>query len=88
MYTVTYKRCSYIRILFIQTYDLRGLRIHEAHWRKQRNCSIGVCKSNDGVMYLDYIKDVIVQLEFELAYYDTSVHCFNHYTTKTSPILF
>ena len=29
--------------------------------------------------------NVIVQLEFELAYYDSAVHCFNHYTTRTPP---
>ena len=27
--------------------------------------------------------DVIPQLEFELAYYDSAVYRFNHYTTKT-----
>ena len=27
--------------------------------------------------------NVIVQLEYELAYYDSAVHHFNHYTTKT-----
>ena len=27
--------------------------------------------------------NVIARLEFELAYYDSAVHCFNHYTTKT-----
>ena len=26
---------------------------------------------------------VIAQLEFELAYYDSAVQCFNHYTTRT-----
>ena len=29
--------------------------------------------------------NVIVRLEFELAYYDSAVHCFNHYTTRTLP---
>ena len=27
--------------------------------------------------------NVIVRLEFELAYYDPAVHRFNHYTTRT-----
>ena len=27
--------------------------------------------------------NVIAQLELELAYYDTAVQCFNHYTTRT-----
>ena len=30
---------------------------------------------------------VIVCLEFKLAYYYSAVHYFNHYTTRTSPIL-
>ena len=30
--------------------------------------------------------NVIARLEFELAYYDSAVHRFNHYTTKTPPI--
>ena len=29
--------------------------------------------------------NVIVQLEYKLAYYDSTVHRFNHYTTRTSP---
>ena len=29
--------------------------------------------------------NVIVRLEFELTYYDSAVHYFNHYTTMTSP---
>ena len=29
--------------------------------------------------------NVIAQLEYELAYYDSAVHHFNHYTTRTSP---
>ena len=27
--------------------------------------------------------NVIARLEYELAYYDSAVHCFNHYTTRT-----
>ena len=30
--------------------------------------------------------NVITRLEYELAYYDSAVHRFNHYTTKTPPI--
>ena len=30
---------------------------------------------------------VIPRLEFELAYYDSAVNCFNHYTAKTPPRL-
>ena len=29
--------------------------------------------------------NVIMKLEFELAYYDSVIHCFNHYTTRTTP---
>ena len=29
--------------------------------------------------------NVIARLEYELAYYDSAVHRFNHYTTRTSP---
>ena len=29
--------------------------------------------------------NVIERLEFELAYYDSAVHRFNHYTTRTPP---
>ena len=29
--------------------------------------------------------NMIARLEFELAYYDSAVHCFNHYTTSTPP---
>ena len=29
--------------------------------------------------------NVIARLEYELAYYDSAVHCFNHYTTRTPP---
>ena len=32
--------------------------------------------------------NVIAWLEFELAYYDSAVCCFNHYTTRTPPIQF
>ena len=32
--------------------------------------------------------NIIVQLEYELAYYDSTVHHFNHYTTRTPPVLF
>ena len=28
---------------------------------------------------------VIARLEYELAYYDSAVHRFNHYTTRTPP---
>ena len=31
--------------------------------------------------------NVIARLEFELAYYDFTVHLFNHYTTRTPPVL-
>ena len=30
--------------------------------------------------------NVIARLEYELAYYDSAVHRFNHYTTRTPPI--
>ena len=30
---------------------------------------------------------VIARLEYELAYYDSAVHRFNHYTTRTPPCL-
>ena len=30
--------------------------------------------------------NVIERLEYELAYYDSAVHCFNHYTTRTPPM--
>ena len=30
--------------------------------------------------------NIIAWLEFELAYYDFVVHCFNHYTTRTLPL--
>ena len=29
--------------------------------------------------------NVIVRLEYRLTYYDSAVHCFNHYTTRTPP---
>ncbi len=29
--------------------------------------------------------NVIARLDFELAYYDSEVHRFNHYTTRTPP---
>ncbi len=29
--------------------------------------------------------NVIARLEYELAYYDSAVHRFNHYTTRTTP---
>ena len=29
--------------------------------------------------------NVIAQLEYELTYYDSAVHRFNHYTTRTPP---
>ena len=32
--------------------------------------------------------NVKAQLEFELAYYNSAVNCFNHYTTRTSPYIF
>ena len=32
--------------------------------------------------------NVIAWLEYELAYYDSAVHRFNHYTTRTSPLWF
>ena len=31
--------------------------------------------------------NIIARLEYELAYYDSAVHRFNHYTTKTPPVL-
>ena len=31
--------------------------------------------------------NVIAQLEFELAYYDSAVQCFNYYSTRTPPFL-
>ena len=34
--------------------SLRGLRIHKAHWCKQRNSPTGECKSNDGLMNQEY----------------------------------
>ena len=30
--------------------------------------------------------NVIARLEYEPAYYESAVHRFNHYTTKTTPI--
>ena len=30
--------------------------------------------------------NVIARLEYELAYYDSAVHRFNHYTTRTPPV--
>ena len=30
--------------------------------------------------------NVITRLEYELAYYDSAVHRFNHYTTRTPPV--
>ena len=32
--------------------------------------------------------NVIAWLEYELAYYDSAVHRFNHYTTRTPPLGF
>ena len=32
--------------------------------------------------------NVIARLEYELAYYDSAVHRFNHYTTRTPPVYF
>ena len=32
--------------------------------------------------------NVIARLEYELAYYDSAVHRFNHYTTRTPPDIF
>ena len=32
--------------------------------------------------------NVIARLEFELAYNDSALQCFNHYTTRTPPIFF
>ena len=29
--------------------------------------------------------NAIARLEYELAYYDSAVHCINHYTTRTLP---
>ena len=29
--------------------------------------------------------NIIVRLEYELTYYDSAVHRFNHYTTRTQP---
>ena len=29
--------------------------------------------------------NIIARLEYELAYYDSAVHRFNHYTTRTPP---
>ena len=29
--------------------------------------------------------NVLARLEYELAYYDSAVHCFNHYTTRIPP---
>ena len=29
--------------------------------------------------------NVITRLEYELAYYESAVHCFNHFTTRTPP---
>ena len=34
--------------------SLQGLRIHKAHWCKQRNSPTGECKSNDGLMNQEY----------------------------------
>ena len=31
--------------------------------------------------------NVTVRLEYELAYYDSAVHRFNHYTTRTLPLI-
>ena len=31
--------------------------------------------------------NIFVRLEYELAYYDSAVHRFNHYTTRTPPVL-
>ena len=31
--------------------------------------------------------NVIARLEYELAYYDSAVRRFNHYTTRTPPVL-
>ena len=32
--------------------------------------------------------NVIARLKYELAYYDSAVHRFNHYTTRTPPLIF
>ena len=32
--------------------------------------------------------NVIARLEYELAYYDSAVHSFNHYTTRTPPKIY
>ena len=31
--------------------------------------------------------NLIARLEYELAYYDSAIHCFNHYTTRTPPYI-
>ena len=28
----------------------------------------------------------MAQLEYEVAYYNSTVHCFNYYTTRTPPL--
>ena len=32
--------------------------------------------------------NIIARLEYELAYYESTVHRFNHYTTRTPPLKF
>ena len=60
---ITYNTCSYGNNLdtYLATCDcgrefnsLHGLRIHKAHWCKQRNFPTGKCKSNDGLMNREY----------------------------------
>ena len=43
-----------------------------------------VCKQNI-CWERDMMMNVIERLDFELAYYDSEVHRFNHYTTRTPP---
>ena len=38
-----------------------------------------------GFIPFPMVVNVIVRLEFEIAYYDSAVHRFNHYTTRTPP---
>ena len=71
---------------FVRLFNAKAILLEEQQWyysthswedKGVRTFPQGICPK----------VNLIAQLEFELAYYDSAVHRFNHYITRTPPEL-
>ena len=72
---------------FFRFYFATGIEHFLIFWRNvfKTTCLYTLTKHIEKRILWAILNNSWKQLEYELSYYDSAVHCFNHYTTRTPP---